>query len=62
MTGAHTLKSFLTHLRDAFILMINSGDHDFLIPFQSTQAWIRGLNYPIIDEWRPWIFEGQIAG
>lgn len=42
--------------------LVYSGDHDFLIPFQSTQAWIRDLNYSIIDDWRPWIVEGQFAG
>lgn len=43
-------------------MVFNSGDHDMVVPFQSTQAWIRGLNYPIIDDWRPWIVEGQYAG
>ncbi|KAL1831749.1 hypothetical protein ACET3Z_001400 [Daucus carota] len=42
--------------------LIFSGDHDFMIPFQSTQAWIRNLNYSIIDDWRPWIVDGQYAG
>ncbi|WOH06976.1 hypothetical protein DCAR_0626405 [Daucus carota subsp. sativus] len=42
--------------------LIYSGDHDFLVPFQSTQAWIRDLNYSVIDDWRPWIVEGQYAG
>lgn len=42
--------------------LIYSGDHDMLVPFISTQAWIRSLNYPIIDEWRQWLVEEQIAG
>ncbi|KAK1366922.1 Serine carboxypeptidase-like 17 [Heracleum sosnowskyi] len=42
--------------------LVYSGDHDLVIPFLSTQAWIRELNYSIVDEWRPWIVEGQIAG
>lgn len=42
--------------------LVYSGDHDFVVPFQSTQAWIRELNYSIIDDWRPWIVEGQFAG
>ncbi|KAL8096250.1 hypothetical protein AgCh_037275 [Apium graveolens] len=42
--------------------LIYSGDHDFKVPFQSTQAWIRNLNYSIIDEWRPWIIDDQYAG
>ncbi|RAL40586.1 hypothetical protein DM860_006656 [Cuscuta australis] len=43
--------------------LIYSGDHDFTIPFLSTQAWIRSLNYSIVDEWRPWMGEDQqVAG
>ncbi|KAL1814001.1 hypothetical protein ACET3Z_024066 [Daucus carota] len=42
--------------------LIFSGDHDFVVPFLSTQAWIRALNYSIIDEWRQWIVEDQVAG
>lgn len=33
-----------------------------IVPFLSTQAWIRSLNYSIIDDWRSWNFEGQVAG
>nr|GMC48198.1 Serine carboxypeptidase-like 17 [Ipomoea batatas] len=42
--------------------LIYSGDHDMMVPFLSTQAWIRSLNYSIIDEWRQWTVEGQVAG
>ncbi|KAL5713044.1 sinapoylglucose--choline O-sinapoyltransferase [Ranunculus cassubicifolius] len=42
--------------------LIYSGDHDSVIPFLGTQAWIRSLNYSISDDWRPWFVEGQIAG
>ncbi|CAA7027836.1 unnamed protein product [Microthlaspi erraticum] len=42
--------------------LIYSGDHDMRVPFISTQAWIRSLNYSIIDEWRPWMINDQIAG
>lgn len=43
--------------------LIYSGDHDFTIPFLSTQAWIRSLNYSTVDEWRPWMGEDQqVAG
>ncbi|CAH9144921.1 unnamed protein product [Cuscuta epithymum] len=42
--------------------LIYSGDHDFVITFISTQAWIRALNYSIIDEWRPWIVDREVAG
>ncbi|KAL0741856.1 hypothetical protein Bca4012_083369 [Brassica carinata] len=42
--------------------LIFSGDHDMYVPFLGTQAWIRSLNYPIIDDWRPWMIGDQIAG
>ncbi|MCE3051893.1 hypothetical protein HAX54_051141 [Datura stramonium] len=42
--------------------LIYSGDHDMGIPFQSTQAWIKYLNYSINDDWRPWSIDDQVAG
>ncbi|XP_060173364.1 serine carboxypeptidase-like 17 isoform X2 [Lycium barbarum] len=42
--------------------LIYSGDHDMNMPFQSTQFWIKSLNYSVIDNWRPWSVEGQVAG
>ncbi|KAF5197707.1 Serine carboxypeptidase-like [Thalictrum thalictroides] len=42
--------------------LVYSGDHDMLVPFLSTQAWIRSLNYSISDEWRPWSVDGQVGG
>ncbi|CAH8364621.1 unnamed protein product [Eruca vesicaria subsp. sativa] len=42
--------------------LIFSGDHDLLAPFISTQAWIRSLNYSIVDKWRPWMIHNQVAG
>ncbi|CAK7322541.1 unnamed protein product [Dovyalis caffra] len=42
--------------------LIYSGDHDMMIPFLGTQPWIRSLNYSIVDDWRPWHFQGQVAG
>ncbi|WOG91892.1 hypothetical protein DCAR_0311147 [Daucus carota subsp. sativus] len=48
--------------RKGYKSLIYSGDHDMIVPFQSTQSWIRDLNYSIVDEWRPWIVQGQYAG
>lgn len=42
-------------------IILNSGGHDLAVPFQSTQTWIKSLNYSIIDDWRLWTFGGQIA-
>ncbi|KAM3249342.1 hypothetical protein P3L10_011111 [Capsicum annuum] len=42
--------------------LIFSGDHDKQVPFQSTIAWIKSLNYSVVDEWRPWFVDDQVAG
>ncbi|POO03708.1 Serine carboxypeptidase-like [Trema orientale] len=42
--------------------LIYSGDHDMMVPYLETQAWIKSLNYSIVDDWRPWIVQGQVAG
>ncbi|XP_027069912.2 serine carboxypeptidase-like 18, partial [Coffea arabica] len=42
--------------------LIYSGDHDLMVPHIETQAWIRSLHYPIIDDWREWIHQGQVTG
>ncbi|XP_024039918.1 serine carboxypeptidase-like 17 isoform X2 [Citrus clementina] len=42
--------------------LIYSGDHDMVVPFLGTEAWIKTLNYSIIDDWRPWILHSQVAG
>ncbi|XP_027173246.1 serine carboxypeptidase-like 2 [Coffea eugenioides] len=39
--------------------LIYSGDS---VEYFESQAWIRSLHYPIIDDWRQWIHEGQVAG
>ncbi|KAF2286442.1 hypothetical protein GH714_016951 [Hevea brasiliensis] len=42
--------------------LIYSGDHDMCVPFTGTQAWTRSLGYKIVDEWRSWISNDQVAG
>ncbi|XP_065875906.1 serine carboxypeptidase 1-like isoform X2 [Euphorbia lathyris] len=42
--------------------LIYSGDHDMCVPFTGTQAWTRSLGYKVVDEWRPWISNDQVAG
>ncbi|URE41162.1 serine carboxypeptidase-like [Musa troglodytarum] len=42
--------------------LVYSGDHDMTVPFLGTQAWIRSLNFSIVDDWRPWSVEGQVTG
>ncbi|XP_061370042.1 putative serine carboxypeptidase-like 52 isoform X2 [Gastrolobium bilobum] len=48
--------------RKGYRSLIYSGDHDMTIPFLATQAWVRSLNYSIVDDWRQWYTNGQVAG
>ncbi|XP_019439670.1 PREDICTED: serine carboxypeptidase-like 2 [Lupinus angustifolius] len=48
--------------RKSYRALIYSGDHDMKVNFVGTQAWIRSLNYSIVDDWRPWYTNGQVAG
>ncbi|XP_062212297.1 serine carboxypeptidase-like 7 isoform X2 [Phragmites australis] len=42
--------------------LVYSGDHDLIIPFSGTHAWIRSFNLSIVDDWRAWHLDGQAAG
>ncbi|KAK2391576.1 serine carboxypeptidase [Trifolium repens] len=48
--------------RKGFCSLIYSGDHDMKVPFLATQAWIKSLNYSIVDDWRQWYYNDQVAG
>ncbi|KAL4587898.1 hypothetical protein LXL04_000774 [Taraxacum kok-saghyz] len=42
--------------------LIFSGDHDLCVPYTGTEAWTQSLGYKVIDEWRSWKVDGQVAG
>ncbi|PNX89921.1 serine carboxypeptidase 20-like protein, partial [Trifolium pratense] len=42
--------------------LIYSGDHDMCVPFTGTEAWTRSIGYKIVDEWRSWSVNDQVAG
>ncbi|KAJ1288439.1 hypothetical protein BS78_02G088900 [Paspalum vaginatum] len=42
--------------------LVYSGDHDLVVPHLGTQAWVRSLNFSIVDDWRAWHLDGQSAG
>ncbi|XP_010555480.1 PREDICTED: serine carboxypeptidase-like 18 [Tarenaya hassleriana] len=42
--------------------LVYSGDHDIIVSYVATQAWIKALGYPVVDEWRPWMDNRQIQG
>jgi serine carboxypeptidase-like clade I len=39
-----------------------SGDVDGAVPTAGTQAWIATLQWDIVEEWRPYMVNGQVAG
>ncbi|KAJ8773295.1 hypothetical protein K2173_028472 [Erythroxylum novogranatense] len=48
--------------KKGYRILVYSGDHDMTVPYVGTQEWIRSLNYSIVDDWRPWWLNYQIAG
>ncbi|CAN1324086.1 Serine carboxypeptidase-like 19 [Linum perenne] len=40
----------------------NSGDHDLMVPYVGTMEWIKSMNFRIVEEWRPWLLNNQVAG
>ncbi|KAJ8511295.1 hypothetical protein OPV22_001729 [Ensete ventricosum] len=57
-----SLKYHLSLTSRGYRALAYSGDHDMSVPFLGTQAWIRSLNFSIVDDWRSWIVDGQVAG
>ncbi|XP_065633718.1 serine carboxypeptidase-like 7 [Quercus suber] len=49
-------------IKKGYEVLIYSGDHDMVIPYIATHAWIDSLNLTIAHDWRPWFVDGQIAG
>ncbi|XAR72988.1 hypothetical protein NMG60_11019824 [Bertholletia excelsa] len=43
-------------------VLVESGDHDMQIPYVGTLKWIKSLNLTMIDNWRPWYIDDQVAG
>lgn len=33
-----------------------------VVPYFSTLKWLESLNFLVIDDWKPWFVEEQVAG
>ncbi|KAM3742675.1 hypothetical protein ACB098_07G085800 [Castanea mollissima] len=62
----YDIKSSLSYhqnlIKKGYEVLIYSGDHDMVIPYIATHAWIESLNLTIAHDWRPWFVDGQVAG
>lgn len=48
--------------KQGYRALIYSGDHDMCVPYTGTEAWTKSLGYKIVDGWRSWKLDNQIAG
>ncbi|XP_022762376.1 serine carboxypeptidase-like 18 [Durio zibethinus] len=48
--------------REQLRALIYSGDHDMVIPYLGTIAWIESFNLTVQVDWYPWLVDGQVAG
>ncbi|KAL7236398.1 hypothetical protein ACSBR1_019643 [Camellia fascicularis] len=45
-----------------FFFFLHGGDRDMVIPFVGTVKWMKSLNLTVVNDWRPWFVDGQVAG
>ncbi|XP_078171151.1 serine carboxypeptidase-like 19 isoform X3 [Carex rostrata] len=57
-----SIKYHLNLTSRGYRALVYSGDHDSLAPFLGTQAWVRSLNFTVVDGWRAWHVDGQTGG
>lgn len=49
-------------LKGQYKMLKFSGNTDGAVPTTGTLGWIRELNREVLEEWRPYLVDGQIAG
>ena len=42
--------------------MFYSGDTDGAVATYGSKQWIKMLNWPVKEAWRPWFTNGQVSG
>ncbi|KAK8949242.1 Serine carboxypeptidase-like 18 [Platanthera zijinensis] len=42
--------------------LVYNGDHDMKVPFVGALKWIKSLGYSVLDPWRSWHVDNQVAG
>jgi carboxypeptidase C (cathepsin A) len=43
-------------------VLVYSGDVDSCVPYLGTEACMDALNLPVVEPWRAWIVDEQVAG
>lgn len=43
-------------------MLFLSGDTDGAVPTLGTRKWIRSLGWDVLEHWRSWYVNGQVAG
>ncbi|EOA32585.1 hypothetical protein CARUB_v10015878mg [Capsella rubella] len=63
---SHDTGSMIEHHRNLTLngirALIYSGDHDMCVPYTGSEAWTKAMGYKVVDEWRPWTSNNQVAG
>ncbi|XP_048134826.1 serine carboxypeptidase-like 17 [Rhodamnia argentea] len=49
-------------IKRGYRALIYSGDHDMIVPYVGTLAWIERLNQTISRDWEAWFVDEQVAG
>ena len=49
-------------MKSGLRIWIYTGDTDLVVPFVGTREWIKKLGLPVIQKFRPWYLNQQVAG